>query len=169
LNAWVKDAWVVSKEYEPPFGHAELLSLAGFSQKMEIDLDAATAELRSSGIEFENPQQSLEEVAAANGVSPMDLYLLIKKFEPAPASVPPQVYSEVEVEAKFAGTGLGNQTVADIAGSNGLEMTIAAERLAANGVVFTEQQTLKQIADDNDLAPIDLMKIMLVPDYRARP
>jgi len=31
FNAWVKDAWVANPEYQPPFGHAEELSLAGFA------------------------------------------------------------------------------------------------------------------------------------------
>jgi len=36
LNAYVKELWVVHKDYEPPFGHAELLSLKVFCQKTNI-------------------------------------------------------------------------------------------------------------------------------------
>lgn len=81
FNAWAKDAWVISAEYEPPFGHAEEFSLAGFAKKMNMDLDPAVAELRAIGFEFDGPRQSLGGIAKANGVSAMDLYLRIKKFE----------------------------------------------------------------------------------------
>jgi len=83
FNAYLKDVWVVEKHYEPPFGHAELLPLKSFASKMKIDLPAAMAELRAQGLRFDSADQTIEEIAAANEISPMDLYLLIKKFEPA--------------------------------------------------------------------------------------
>jgi hypothetical protein len=40
LNDAVKNAWVTSPEFEPPFGHAEELSLAGFARRQRMDLQA---------------------------------------------------------------------------------------------------------------------------------
>ena len=37
FNEQVKDSWIISEEYEPPFGHAEMLSLKGFARKVDID------------------------------------------------------------------------------------------------------------------------------------
>ena len=87
FNTWAKDAWVVSKDYEPPFGHAEELSLTSFAKKMNMDVDAAMTELRAKGLTFDGPRQSIGEIAKANGASAMDVYMLIKQFETAPEPV----------------------------------------------------------------------------------
>lgn len=43
FNRWLKTTWVVEDDYEPPFGHAELLSLKVFCKKMDIDSAAPAA------------------------------------------------------------------------------------------------------------------------------
>jgi len=82
FSDFLKSSWVKSKEYEPPIGHAELLSLKAFSKKMHIDLSKAVQELKSKGIILdEDGNQSLEIIAKKNETSPHDLYVLIRKFE----------------------------------------------------------------------------------------
>ncbi|MFH2055140.1 MAG: DUF4405 domain-containing protein [bacterium] len=84
FNSYLKKVWVAERHYEPPFGHAELLPLKSFANKMRIDLPQAVAELKTQGIRFDSAEQTLEEIAEANQISPMNLYLLIKKFEQSP-------------------------------------------------------------------------------------
>jgi hypothetical protein len=60
---YLKASWVKSKEYEPPFGHAEHLSLRYWRKKTNIDLRMAMAELRDQGIEFESENMTLEHIA----------------------------------------------------------------------------------------------------------
>ncbi len=63
---------------EPPYGHAELSSLATLSKRMQIDLQSAVKELKDAGYHFEGPSQSLREIAWANNVSPQEVYSVIK-------------------------------------------------------------------------------------------
>ena len=52
LNEYVKASWVVSKEYEPPFGHAELLSLKALCSKLRIPVAEAHNELKKHGVKI---------------------------------------------------------------------------------------------------------------------
>ena len=46
LGEAIKNSWVTSPELEPPFGHAELVSLKTFCKKQRIPLDQAIVGLR---------------------------------------------------------------------------------------------------------------------------
>ena len=73
-----KDSWVPSERHEPPFGNAEALELDNFCARTSIDLAQAIAALESEGIEVDSPKQTLREIGAAHGISPVSLYLIIK-------------------------------------------------------------------------------------------
>ena len=94
-----KELWVVHKDYEPPFGHAELLSLKVFCQKTNIPLDAAVAALKEKKLSAVEPDRLLKDIARANDTSPMILYRHIKALEvtPRPAAgaepTPPKQWS----------------------------------------------------------------------------
>jgi hypothetical protein len=81
LNAFIKDSWIKSREYEPPFGHAERLSFEKFTRTMGIDHNAALSELEKEGITVTNLSSTVEDIAFANNTSPLKIYMIIKKFE----------------------------------------------------------------------------------------
>lgn len=87
LSDTIKAAWITSPEYEPPYGHAELLSLKVFCNRLKIPLEQALAQLKAQGFQAAAPSRSLKDIAAAKGVSPLQLYRVIKKFEPKPQAV----------------------------------------------------------------------------------
>jgi len=162
LNAWVKEAWVAGPEYQPPFGHAEELSLAGFAKRMNMDVEAAAAALADRGVAFAGPQESLGAIAKANGMSAMDLYMLIKPFE-RPSAAPTAGHTVETVETMFEGKGIGRRTVADMAAEAGLDAAVAAARLERAGIAAAGR-TLRELADAHGMTPTDVLKIMLVAD-----
>jgi hypothetical protein len=165
LNAFIKDAWVVEEDYEPPFGHAELLSLSVFSKKMDIDLAQAEAELKANGILYSSADETLETIAAQNGISPMNLYLLIKKFEPVVAPGQAKAYTPESVDLEFSGTGIGNRTIAGISEKTGVSLEMIEARMVRNGLTFEPDQTLKNIATAKNLNPLDVLKVILVENH----
>jgi len=165
LNEFIKDSWIVSDDYEPPFGHAEELSLKTFSTKMEIDLGKAFDELKANGIEFESTEQSLLEIAEQNGVSPMDLYMMIKKFEPSKAITDSTIYTPETVEIEFSGTGIGNRSLQGICESFGIDISLTRSRLARSGIEIKADDTLKKAAERYDTESIELLKAILVEGY----
>jgi hypothetical protein len=165
FNAWIKTTWVMEDDYEPPFGHAELMTLKVFSQKMEIDLNKAVSELRSNGIKFESTDETLEDIGYRNEISPMNLYLMIKKFEPAPEPEKLNSYTPESIEVEFSGTGFGNKTLGSICERLGLDTAIATARLASAGISANVDQTVKGIAEISGTEAIEVMKVILIEGY----
>ena len=166
FNEWIKDTWVVQDEYEPPIGHAEMLSLKVFTKKMEIDLEKATDELQATGIVFDSAGETLEDIGKNNDISPMNIYLLIKKFEPTPEPEKLETYTPESIEVEFSGTGFGNKTVRSICERLGLDTTVAIARLTSAGVSANPDQTVKGAAEAANSEPIEMIKIILIDSYR---
>ena len=167
LNDWAKSAWVTSPEYEPPFGHAEELPLSSLARKTDMDLDRAMAELKARGIRFDGPRDRLDRIAHANGLSAMDVYMLIRPFERKPEMRTLAAHTPETVEADFEGTGIGRRTLAEICGNVGIDLATARARLTAAGIETADGETIRSIADRHDMGPIDVLKTMLIKGYKA--
>ncbi len=170
LNESIKESWVVDKNSEPPFGHAELLSLKVFCKKTNLRLDAAQAELKRRGLKEVRPDLSMEHIARANHISPLEIYSMIRKFETKQpemktSKTPPQAYTTQEVEETFAGTGLGNLSMADIGKKVGIDGAKLLTRLQTKGLKGSAEESLKTMARRNGLAPLELLKAALVKGH----
>lgn len=180
LNDDIKAIWADAPGAEPPFGHAEEVSLAGFFRRQGIDPEAGHAALAERGWAVSAPKQSLKAIARAHGVTPADLYVALKPLETprgrgpgrggagggAPTSPSGPSLTVVEVEAQFAGTGLGRKTLAQVCADAGVGVDAARKRLAAAGITIPDGVKFKEVADDIDATPIDLLKVILVEGYR---
>lgn len=167
LNGWVKAAWVRSPDYEPPFGHAEEVSLKTLCSKQYIDLDAALAALEEAGYGTVDPAAKFIDTARALGTTPRALYSDIKDLERPPVETKGEAYTAAAVEEQFAGSGIGNKTIAEIAAQTGRSAGSIRERLQSAGVTMADDDSAKQAADANGLsAPMELLKTMLVDGYR---
>ena len=166
LNQTLKESWVTSPELEPPFGHAEEVSLAGLSRRMNLDLQQGVKALKAAGFSISGPQDSLEKIALANDVTPMDVYAVIRPYENKPEPVPTEGMTEADVEARYAGTGLGQKTLAEVCNSVELAVASCVERLSVKGYNVDTDKKLKQLANQYDINPIDILKMLLVKDYK---
>lgn len=165
LNEYIKNLWVKNKEYEPPFGHAEQLSLRVFAKKMKIDLNLAMQELKNQGIVVEKDTDSLQTIARRNKTSPMNIYKIIKKFEEKEIQTG-IVYTPELVDEKFAGIGVGRKTLAQICEENNIDLTLAMKRLSEKGIRAKESETFREIADRHNTVPIEILKMILIEDYK---
>lgn len=166
LNQVLKDSWVTSPELEPPFGHAEEVSLAGISRRMGLDLEQGMAALKREGFSFNGPQDSLEKIALANHVTPMDVYAVIRQYEKQPELVPVTGMTIEDVEARYAGTGLGQKTLAEVCKSVEIGIASCMEQLSAKGFNAATDEKLKQVSERYAINPIDILKMLLVIDYK---
>jgi hypothetical protein len=169
FNEWLKSTWVTEDDYEPPFGHAELMSLRIFCKKMDIDPARAAAELRNKGIRFESDKETLEEIGRANSISPMNLYLLIKKFEPVPEPEELVSYTPETVEVEFSGSGIGNKSIQFVCEKTTLDPELARSRLAAAGLPTDLDRTVKSVAEIAQTQPMEILKLLLIEGYRLKP
>ena len=163
----IKASWIISPELEPPFGHAEMLSLKSFCKKTNINLQQAMDELKKQGIKLESEMQTIEEIARSNDLAPMELYQYIKHLEKDEAVQAPSRYTPELVEERFAGTGLGQKTVAKIVKDLNLDMVMVKADLAKKGIDIKENETIKNEASRLGVGPMDIMKAILIPDYQV--
>jgi len=167
FNEYVKDKWIVSEEYEPPYGHAEQTSFNVFVKKMSIDIDQALAELKGNNIEVADVSLSLGEIAKNNKISPMDIYMHIRKYEAVEEVSKAKIYTPEMVELEFAGSNAGNKTIESLSRSLNIENDNITQKFQQAGFDISSTETLKKAAEKYNITPIELLKIMLVKDYRS--
>jgi len=168
-NEQIKRTWVTSPELEPPFGHAEESSLAGIAKRMDLDLPSAMAALKAEDIRFDSERDSLEKIARANSTTPMAIYGIMHRFEASRKPVALTGLTPEELEARFAGSGLGRKRLDELLEQIGLDQATALHRLTEAGISAGPRDNLRQLAEQHGDTPIGLLKIMLIPGYRPSP
>ena len=158
-----KNSWVTRPELEPPFGHAENVSLNTFARKQGINLAKAKEALEKAGIKLGGGKDTLEQIAKANNTTPVHIYAAIKDLEPKYEPPVPGTKWTVElVEETFAGTGLGRLTLKGLCEKTGLKMETAQAKLKEMGIQMGPEDKLKATADKHDTSPMDMLKKLLV-------
>ncbi len=159
----IKNSWVTSPELEPPFGHAELVSLQAFCKKQHIPLDQAMLELRKAGFTVAGPKSILSEIAESKRTSGIGVYEVIKKLEAKPEAIQSGgTWTAEKVEETFSGTGLGNKTLDQIIKDLGLDPDKVNRRLKAADIEAQDGDRLKSLAEKNNTTPIKVMTTILV-------
>jgi len=165
LGEAIKNSWVTSSELDPPFGHAELVSLQTFCKKQWIPLDQAMLELRNAGFTVVGPKSTLSEIAESKRTSGMSVYEVIKKLEAKPEALKPgAIWTAEKVEETFSGTGVGNKTIGQIIKEMELDPGKVHQRLKAINIEAKDEDRLKSLAERTNTTPIRLMTTILVED-----
>ena len=77
LNETLKDSWAAAGWAEPPFGHAEDVSLKVLGMRTGREPRAMLEALRDAGYRVDDPGQRVQDIANANGVTPALLWAAI--------------------------------------------------------------------------------------------
>ena len=163
LGEAIKNSWVTSPELEPPFGHAELVSLKTFCKKQGIPLDQAMVELRKAGFRVDTPKNTLTQIADSKHTSGMGVYAVIKKLEAQPEAMKPGVvWTPEKVEETFSGTGLGRKTLGQVIKDLQLDPVTVYQRLKSANIEAKDDDRFKKLATKHDTTPIKVLIIMLV-------
>lgn len=163
LGESIKQSWITSPELEPPFGHAEMVSLQTFCKKQRIPLDQAMMELRKEGFKVDTPKSTLAEIAESKRSSGMGVYAVIKKLEAKPAAMKPgTVWTAEKIEEVFSGTGLGNKTIGQIIKDMQLDPKKVYQRLKAAHIEAADNDTMKKVAKEHNTTPIKIMNVILI-------
>lgn len=169
LSDYLKKSWIVSREYEPPFGHAEEVSLRVLAKRVNLDLEKSMQESRAKGIRAEEGD-SLQKIAKANRTSPMMIYRMIKKFEVASASADAEggAFTPDLVEEKFAGTGVGRKTLGEVIRQTGVDPAAVKERLAKSRMQMKNEETFHDAAARRKVTPMEILKVVLVENFELK-
>lgn len=141
-----------AKKYgEPPYGHAELSSLATFSKKVELDLDASLKRLAAAKIRVTDPSQSVADIAKMNHLTPKALY---------EAMLPPQQPGQSKSLPANPPGGFGQKPLADICREYQLDIATVLQGLAARKISANGTMTIKEIAAANNTSPMDIFEAL---------
>lgn len=150
LNASIKDS--AAKKYgEPPYGHAELSSLNILASRMRLNLAKSMEQLKRAGVRVESGRETLQEIAERNNMSAQQVYLAMKPVEEP---------DEIKPLSDWPKPGLGKWTLSDLCQEHKLDITVVLQTLSNNKIKASEDMNIKQIAEQNDLRPIDVYEII---------
>ncbi|MCX5863803.1 MAG: DUF4405 domain-containing protein [Deltaproteobacteria bacterium] len=152
----VKDA--AAKKYgEPPYGHAELSSLATFSKKVELDLDVSLTRLATAKIRITGPGQSIAEIAKMNNLTPKAVY---------EAMLPPEQPGQRKTLPANPPGGFGKRPLADICQEYQMDITAVIQGLADRKITATPTMSIKEIAAANNTSPMDIFEALRQAAYQ---
>lgn len=156
LGAHFKEAGA-EKYGEPPYGHAELSSLKMFTKKEGIDLDEAMALLQQKGLEVRGSDQTLLAISQDNGMTPQQVYAVIK---PAARALETPQAVNVPAFPDEPKPGFGRKTLEQVCSELKLEYATVAKGLQAKGLTVEAGKTIHEIAEASGKEPMEIFEAM---------
>ncbi|SMF00885.1 DUF4405 domain-containing protein [Desulfovibrio gilichinskyi] len=165
----------------PPYGHAELSSLAVFCKRMGLDLDKAVASIKGAEIEIESTAQSIRAIADKAGLTPKELHEIILKDQPEQRTNMnaggPLNQSGMHQDSGYnnsgsgmgsgmgsgAGSGLGKLTLEEYCERQNLDLNTALGILREKGAVVDKSTTIRDIAGMLNMTSPRQIGILLHP------
>lgn len=169
LNERVKSSWAASPASQPPFGHAELVSLKSLCLKTGIQLPTALANLKNRFISFADEHQLLRDVAKANNMTPHAVFrVMIGGMASAGGKVGHDASrhkaagspAAARVFRTYTGRGLGKKTLRDLCRELGLGLKQGRQALDQKGIQAEDDQTIKEIALGAGWRPRALLDVL---------
>lgn len=156
LGAHFKEAGA-EKYGEPPYGHAELSSLKMFAKKEGINLDEAMALLQQKGLGVRGPDQTLLAISQDNGMTPQQVYMVIK---PAASAMKTPPAGDVPAFPDEPKPGFGRKTLEQVCSELQLEYATVAKGLQAKGLTVEAGKTIHEIAEASGKEPMEIFEAM---------
>lgn len=118
---------------------------------MDFDLAKAFEGFRTAGVEFGSEGRTIQEIAKQNEMSPQQVYLAMKLLNTVgadkklPLSLP---------------AGLGRRSLANICQEYDLNIPTIIPSLADNNIEAAAEMSIKNIAEQNKLIPVDVYEVI---------
>ena len=138
---------------EPPYGHAEESSLRIFLRNVGLDPEVAKANLAAEGIEANDPDILIADLARDNTLSPQALFEIMKGPEDKRPTGPKAIPTTMPA-------GSGRLTLEAFCQSYNRDVAEAVTILESAGVKVDPDHALKDIAADNEMEALDLLDLL---------
>ncbi len=158
LNERLKNSWSSQPEEHPPAPHAELLTVEKLAAQAGLPTETVIENLGSSGIQA-LPDDIFGTLAEQEGYSPEALFTLAagKTKTQQPGQRRGSGGSGRGAGRGTAGGGgFGQQTLSQACQEMGISLDVALDSLRQKGISATADQTIRQIADKNNIRPNDV-------------
>ncbi|UCE06809.1 MAG: DUF4405 domain-containing protein [bacterium] len=149
-NDDIKNYWAEQAEAQPPIPHAEDFTVAEFCERLNIPFENFQQQMNQQGWGFDGSEDKIKNIAEHNGISPAKIYDLVK----APGK---------SRQGQVSG-GWGRKSVQQVCEELNKDVDDVLKKLAANGIVVSKDELLKNIAARYNLRPVDVVNLMI--DYK---
>lgn len=146
-NSWSSD------ETEPPVPHAELFSAADFSKTIGITTQKFVSVMNANGYPISDTLATIQSIGAEFQIAPSLIYNLFKSEN---AEIPQNILAH-------AGSGYGRKNISEVFDDNNLTWQQGISILKGHGIILQEDDKLKNIAEKNNILPIDLINMISSP------
>jgi hypothetical protein len=133
-------------EKEAPVPHAELLTISQLAEQLKYpSADDLARKFKNHNIAYENTDlQTLQEIALKNGKTPEEVFRLVSE----------------KTGAERPGAGMGRKTIENLAEESGKSVDDVIRILRDNNIKVEKGQTIRQIGDNNNIAPKDIFDLL---------
>ena len=145
---YLTESWE-NENVQPPIPHAELLTLNELAEKLDdISINKITNKLNNNKIIFNSTNETLEEIAKLNNLTPIEIYNIITT----------QTLSGVTGGGN--GTGIGKKTLIGFANDNNKDINQLLTILKEHNIHAQKKQTFREIASENKTSPKEIYDLI---------
>lgn len=148
LGEDITDSWGNEKN-EPPTPHAERLTISEFAKTIDMKTNRLVSKLSHSGYKITDTLTTLEELAAKYNTTPNAIY----------ANMNNQV-SQTHNSFFSQGSGFGRKNISEVFSENNIAWDEGVRLLEKNGIAVENDMRLKDIADKNNVSPIEIISAL---------
>lgn len=155
ISTGIKDNAAI-KYGEPPWGHAELSSLKGFTSKLGLDLNKSISLLATANIKVDDVKHSLADISKSNNTTPQHIFDTIK---PAKLAESNPLMAKNNALPPRSPVGFGKMSIEEFGSKYGVKPGKIIKVLEKEKISATKEMTMKQIAAKANTIPSDLYEI----------
>ncbi len=148
LGEYFTESWETNVS-EPPIPHAEELTIEELAKTIKQPADVLLKNLQENGIQAQK-DMVVKDVAKKYDLSPSELYEKMKISEP----------SKTSQTKSYAGRGFGRKSVEEICKELNIPLSIALDRLKAEGIETDGTILLRDLADRYNKTPMEIVEII---------
>jgi hypothetical protein len=158
----MKDYWERNTS-AAPVAHAEELGLVKVAEQAKLDPEELTARLRAAGYSLPDTEVPFKEIARLNQVTPNKLYEAASI--PAPRGQGGRGQGNRGQHADEAGNseggrGYGRMTLGELCTREKISLDQVFSHLAGMGIQATENQSLRDLADQMNVTPYEVLPVL---------
>ncbi len=142
----VKDSWS-TQQIGPPVSHAEDLTIAQLAKAVNRSANDLLSNMAANGINAQK-DQLVKEVAEHNNTTPSTIYKQMN------------LQQNISDNTSLQGKGYGRKTLEEICLQLSMDIEEVLERLQKVGIIAHKNESIKNLATDNDMRPMDLVNII---------
>lgn len=153
----IKDSWS-NESNEPPISHAERLTIPELATELKITTNQLIQKLKRNGYEISDSLETLEKIAEKYKVYPNEIYnSLVPKN-----TLENNGKTESQNSSYKHGSGYGRKKLSVIFSENNITWNEGVVLLKKKNIKVTEDANLKDIANENNLLPVDIINALKV-------